>query len=82
MVNGIFGNDAERDRLIVCIEEKQREIIEDIKEIKEELKAFIRCNEERVRRIEGEVSQLKVWVGIFSAVFIPLVIYLLQKAMQ
>lgn len=78
MTDGIFRDDAERDAVVLRLEEQLKAIREDVIELKSDIKGFISCVEE-VRR---EQSQLKAWMGIFSAVFIPIVVYLFQRALK
>jgi len=78
MTDGIFRDDAERDAVVLRLEEQLKAIREDIVELKSDIKGFTSCIEE-VRR---EHSQLKAWMGIFSAVFIPIVVYLFQRALK
>jgi len=82
MTNGIFRDDAERDAAILRLDEQLKATREGVIELKSDIKELIACVEE-VRR---EQSHLKTWIGIFSAVFIPLVaslaFYLLQRILK
>jgi hypothetical protein len=78
MTDGIFRDDAERDAVVLRLEEQLKAIREDVIELKSDIKEFITCVEE----IRREQSQLKTWTGIFSAVFIPIVVYLFQRALK
>ncbi len=82
MTNGIFRDDAERDNVIIRIEERQREIQEDLREIKDRLARLCDAYTGEIKRLEADLAQTRVWVGIFSAVFIPLVVYLLQTVLK
>lgn len=79
MTNGVFCNDAERDELIIRIDEKQQKILEDISEIKHMICELQKEYETRLARVEEGLVYTKVWVGIFSAIFIPIVVYLFQR---
>lgn len=81
-MNGVFKDDAERDAVIVRIDERQREIYDDIKEIRRKVDEFWNCYNQEVQKLKTEVAQVKVWTGIFSAVFIPIIIYLAQRAIK
>lgn len=78
MTDGIFRDDAERDAVVLRLEEQLKALREDVSELKSDVKKFVTCVEE----VRHEQAQLKVWVGIFSAVFIPMVVYLLQKVLR
>jgi len=78
VTDGIFRDDAERDAVVLRLEEQMKALREDVGELKADVKKFVACIEE----VRHEQAQLKVWVGIFSAVFIPMVVYLLQKVLR
>ncbi len=82
MTNGIFSNDAERDELIIRIDERQQKILDNLKEIRMLFEDMQKDHECRLMSLEKEITSVKVWTGIFSAIFIPVVIYLLQRAMR
>ena len=82
MTNGIFKDDAERDKNIIESRSSLKEMQSDILEIKNMLKEIQTTLSRELQCLKTDNVYLKVWVGILSAVFIPLVIYLFQKALK
>ena len=82
MTNGIFKDDAERDKNIIESRSSFKEMQSDILEIKNMLKEIQTTFSHELQCLKTDNAYLKVWVGILSAVFIPLVIYLFQKALK
>lgn len=82
MTNGVFKDDAERDKNILESSLSLREMKSDITEIKDILKEIQTTFSRELQCLKTDNVYLKVWVGILSAVFIPLVIYLFQKALK
>jgi hypothetical protein len=66
-VNGIFTCDAERDEVILRIEERLRETLDDVKEIKDDLKA-LHVNFETISDLEARVARLEVWEKVITMV--------------
>ena len=66
-MNGIFACDAERDEVILRLDERLRETLEDVKEIKEDLKA-LHASLEALSDLEARVMRLEVWERIIVAI--------------
>lgn len=82
MTNGIFCDDAERDSVILRLEERLKAIQEDISELKSEtkgLKLEVKEIKSCVEEVRRDHSQLKGWFGLFTAIAVPVVLLLLQR---
>jgi archaellum component FlaC len=82
VTNGIFCDDAERDSVILRLEERLKAIQEDISELKSEtkgLKLEIKEFKSCVEEVQRDHSQLKGWFGLFTAIIVPVVLLLFQR---
>jgi len=88
VTNGVFHDDAERDSIILRLDERLQKIQEDVRRLREdfcgdllELKEGFQKLNCSLQELKTDQTQTKTWVGIFSVVFMAFISYLLQKVL-